>query len=141
MSDHVDCIKYTDYVEYFNNFWFKSCRTKTFKLLSSISMINSVIWKIVELLRLQYNQCVKSVRIRGYSGPHFPAFGLNTEKYGVSLRIQSECGKMWSRITTNMETFQALNFTNNLYLWNDYCDFITLPKVKKESQGWILLKR
>ena len=98
-------------------------------------MINSVIWKIVELLRLQYNQCVKSVRIRGYSGPHFPAFGLNTEKYGVSLRIQSECGKMWSRITTHMETFQALNFTNNLYLWNDYCDFITLPKVKKESQG------
>ena len=98
-------------------------------------MINSVIWKIVELLRLQYNQCVKSVRIRGYSGPHFPAFGLNTEKYGVSLRIQSECGKMWSRITTNMETFQALNFTNNLYLWKDYCDFITLSKVKKESQG------
>ena len=27
--------------------------------------------------------CVKSVRIRNYSGPHFPAFGLNTERYGV----------------------------------------------------------
>ena len=26
--------------------------------------------------------------------PNFPAFGLNTERYGVSLRIQSECGKM-----------------------------------------------
>ena len=25
--------------------------------------------------------------------PHFPAFGLNTERYGVSLRIQSKCGK------------------------------------------------
>ena len=35
--------------------------------------------------------CVKSMRIRNYSGPHFPAFGLNTERYGVSLRIQSEC--------------------------------------------------
>ena len=23
--------------------------------------------------------CVKSVRIRSYSGPYFPAFGLNTE--------------------------------------------------------------
>ena len=32
---------------------------------------------------------MKSVRIRSYSGPHFPAFGLNTERYGVSLRIQS----------------------------------------------------
>ena len=26
--------------------------------------------------------------------PHFPAFGLNTERYGVSFRIQSECKKM-----------------------------------------------
>ena len=28
-------------------------------------------------------QCVKSVRIRCYSGPHFPVFGLNTERYRV----------------------------------------------------------
>ena len=28
--------------------------------------------------------CVKSVRIRNYSSPHFPAFGLNTERYGVN---------------------------------------------------------
>ena len=27
---------------------------------------------------------MKSVRIRCYSGPHFPTFGLNTERYGVS---------------------------------------------------------
>ena len=27
--------------------------------------------------------CIKSVRIRSYSGPYFPAFGLNTERYGV----------------------------------------------------------
>ena len=26
--------------------------------------------------------------------PHFPAFGLNTERCSVSLRIQSKCGKM-----------------------------------------------
>ena len=25
--------------------------------------------------------CVKSVRIWSYSGPHFPVFGLNTERY------------------------------------------------------------
>ena len=29
-----------------------------------------------------------------FSGPYFPAFGLNTERYGVSHRIQSECGKI-----------------------------------------------
>ena len=32
---------------------------------------------------LIYNHSVKSVSIRNYSGPYFPAFGLNTEGYGV----------------------------------------------------------
>ena len=41
-------------------------------------------------------------------GPHFPAFGLNTERYGVSLRIQSECGKMRTRIIPNTDTFYAV---------------------------------
>ena len=31
--------------------------------------------------------CVKNVRIRSYSGLHFPTFGLNTERHEVSLRI------------------------------------------------------
>ena len=30
---------------------------------------------------LKEEHCVKTVRIRGYSGPHFSAFGLNTERY------------------------------------------------------------
>ena len=30
-------------------------------------------------------------------GPYFHAFGLNTERYGVSLRIQSECRKIRTR--------------------------------------------
>ena len=30
--------------------------------------------------------CVRGVRIRSYSGPYFPAFGLNTERYGVRMR-------------------------------------------------------
>ena len=32
-----------------------------------------------------------------FSGPYFTAFGLNTERYGVSLHIQSEYGKMQTR--------------------------------------------
>ena len=28
-----------------------------------------------------YRHCVKSVCIRSFSGPYFPAFGLNTERY------------------------------------------------------------
>ena len=29
--------------------------------------------------------CLKSIRIRSYSVPYFPAFGLNTERYSISV--------------------------------------------------------
>ena len=51
---------------------------------------------------------MKSVRVRSYSGPHFSTFGLNTEIYSVSLRIQSELGKMRTKITPNTDTFYAV---------------------------------
>ena len=41
--------------------------------------------------------CVKSIRIRSYSSP-----------YGVSYRIQFECGKIRTRITPNTDTFYAV---------------------------------
>ena len=59
----------------------------------------------------RHNHCVKSVRIRSYSGPYFSAFGLNAEWYLVSLRIHSECGKIRSRITLNIGTFYAVNLS------------------------------
>ena len=52
--------------------------------------------------------CVKSVLIRSYSDSHFPAFRLNTERDFVSLRIQSEWGKMRIRITPNADKFHAM---------------------------------
>ena len=57
---------------------------------------------------MQTCYCVKCVRIWSYSGPHFPTFGLNTKRQGVSLRIQSESGKMRTRITPNTDTFHAV---------------------------------
>ena len=44
-----------------------------------------------------YMHCLKSVRIRSFSGPYFPAFELNTEIYRVNLCIWSECGKIRTR--------------------------------------------
>ena len=43
-----------------------------------------------------------------FSGPYFPAFGLNTERYSVSLRIQSECWKIRTRKTPYFDTFHAV---------------------------------
>ena len=35
-------------------------------------------------------------------------FGLNTERYSVSRRIQYKCGKIRTRITPNMDTFYVV---------------------------------
>ena len=51
---------------------------------------------------------LKSTFIRRFFGPHFLAFGLNTERYGISLCIQSECGKSQTRKTPNADTFHAV---------------------------------
>ena len=62
--------------------------------------------------------CLKDVRIRSFSDPYFPAFGLNTERCGVSLRIQCECGKTRTRKTPNTNTFHtviACDFENMIY--------------------------
>ena len=41
--------------------------------------------------------CVKKVHIPTFSGSYFPVFGLNTEIYGVNLRIQSKYRKIQTR--------------------------------------------
>ena len=66
---------------------------------------------VLECLFYRRNHCVKTVHIRSYSGSYFPTFGLNTERYEASLRIQPECGKIRTRITPNTDTFQAVNAT------------------------------
>ena len=71
--------------------------------------------KMKLMLSVISKHCVKSDRIRSYSGPYLPTFALNTERYFVSLRIQpeysvflriqSEYRKMRTRITPNTDTF------------------------------------
>ena len=71
------------------------------------------------------SQCVKSVRIRSFSGPYFSAFIQTTERYEVSLRIQSKCGKIRTkklRIRTlftqcvSVENDIAISFAPNTVL-------------------------
>ena len=46
--------------------------------------------ELISVLKREYSwlvwHCVKSVQIRSYSGPHFPAFGMNNSEYGHFLR-------------------------------------------------------
>ena len=58
--------------------------------------------------------------------PHlyFSAFGPNAKRYCVSLPIQSECRKMWTRITPNTDTFYAVIFVHIFerlrWYWTDF---------------------
>ena len=67
-------------------------------------------------LTVPNTHCVKSVRIGSFSGPYFSTFGLNMEGYGISLRFQSKCGKIWTKITPNKATFHRVIFMKVIHL-------------------------
>ena len=84
-------------------------------IIKNIGMMNVLFTYI--LIRNEYTSlyhCVKSVRIWSYYVPYFPAFGLNTERYGVSLLIQSERGKIRTRITLNANILHAEHDGENI---------------------------
>ena len=74
---------------------------------------------------------MKIVHIRKYSGPYFPAFALNMEMYFLSLRTQSECGKIRTRITSNTDTFYAVSVSCLFSLTfnvRDIWDIVNFPQ-------------
>ena len=50
------------------------------------------------------------MQIRSFSGPYFPAFGMNTDIYSGNLLIQPECGKIRTRKTPYLDTFHAVDY-------------------------------
>ena len=79
--------------------------------------------------------CMRSVCTRSFSGTYFPAFGLNTERYGVSLCIQSKCGKIWIRKTLNTDVFYAV-LSTGIYggLWG-----FLWHQLQQHDLGWTSL--
>ena len=53
-------------------------------------------------------QCGKSVFVPRFSGPYFPAFRLNAERYSVFLGIHSKWGKIRTRKTPNTDSSHAV---------------------------------
>ena len=49
--------------------------------------------KVVYNIKASLESLRENVRFWSFSGPYFPAFGLNMERCSVSLRVQSECVK------------------------------------------------
>ena len=94
--------------------------------------------KFAKMTRMKSLHCIKSFRIRSYSGPQFPAFGLNTERYSVSLLVQSKCGKIRIRINSNTETFYALLVTIPQFVKQNQCltghSFVSVAYIKNKAQ-------
>ena len=67
---------------------------------------------------------VKIVRIRSFSGPYFPAFGLN---------IQSEYGKIRTRKTPNMDTFQEVTELNTKFVVSLALESTSYKKKQKKN--------
>ena len=67
-----------------------------------------------------FSNCMKSVLIQSLSCSYFSAFGLNTERYGVSVCIQSKCGNKRSRKTPNTDTSYAdfFSWMNAIHYYN-----------------------
>ena len=72
--------------------------------------------------------CVRSIRILSYSGPHFPAFELNTERYFVSLRM------LRTRITPNTDTFHAVIVCTKCFKNQPSAKLNPLKKQKYDAQ-------
>ena len=72
------------------------------------------------LPKKRYGHYVKSLHIWSYSGPYFPAFGLNTERYpnaGYLSLFSPNAGNagMRTRITPNTNTFNIVDFNTKEY--------------------------
>ena len=67
--------------------------------------------------------CLKNIRIRGFSSPHFPAFGMNTEIYAVRMRENTD------QKTPNTDTFYAVSNSNPFHA--KYSNFILPGNLRK----------
>ena len=53
-------------------------------LMIVVILFTSAVWNLTQ------HHYVKSARIRSFSGPHFPTFGLNTGRYSVRMRENTD---------------------------------------------------
>ena len=60
-------------------------RTVCGKQDDKIAYIVIILLVIDYCILINILHCMKNVHMRSYSGPHFPAFGLKTERYSVSF--------------------------------------------------------
>ena len=99
-------------------------------------------------------QCVKTVRIGSYSGPHFSRIFPNPDWISpYSVRMQKNARKMRTRITPNTDTFYAVEvldffagidlniFSTNSKMYLTPCQTFMMNSFQKQSSRGVFIKR
>ena len=73
--------------------------------------------KLYYIIPLNYRTARRVSKYGVISGPYFSVFGLNTEIYGVNLRIQFEYRKYGSETTPYLDTFHTVSLTEHLEMF------------------------
>ena len=86
--------------------WSKTDCSNLYTVLLAIILL-----MIITIICYHYaeHQYLKSVCIQNFPVLSFPAFALNTERYGVYLRIQFKRGEIRTRKSPNIDTFYAVH--------------------------------
>ena len=125
--DTLHAVQYIFNLRNFSLYSLQFCKARLFFLFLFLSNLDGF-------------HCAESVRIRSFSGPYFLVFRLNTERYSVSFRIQSEWGKIWVRSTPDTDTFHAVFYFPLLLLtallWKKYLK--TFKFVDLMAEWWKL---
>ena len=67
------------------------------------------IWRVLVVRNSIHSHCVKSVQIRSFSDLYFSVFVLNAEIYGNTDIFRVKYGKITTRKTPYLDTFDAVS--------------------------------
>ena len=92
---------------YFDYYYSKNEKGCTGSIFVSFALYLSKFYvvRILEWSKRIRNTSQKVSESWVFSGPYFPAFGLNTEVYQVNLCIQSKRRKIWTKKSLDSDTF------------------------------------
>ena len=68
----------------------------------------SIVKNWLKPVRAPLNTAWKSIRIRSFSGPYFPALGLNTERYSISVQMREK---------TDQKSSEYRHFSRSEKIW------------------------
>ena len=117
VAKHFLFFAFLSFSEVRNTLWHR-CSPRNLLHISRTSFSKNISQRMLLTLIVLGNYCPTWViRIRSYSGPHFPVFGLNNSEYGHFLRSTDlrKFGLAWlkEKISYHMDDWMLYSFSKN----------------------------